>query len=89
MEVGDIDGEAIVRGDLGHIYKLLEVLYEYSKIYVESRRRDNDVRSASWKTGKDEEDIDEPHPNSARHYQREYPDYDIGHDRYDKEEEHH
>jgi nitroreductase len=51
LELDDfgISGEEIVNGNPEHIHRFLEILYEYSKIYMKSRKRTNAVKSVPEK----------------------------------------
>ena len=46
MDDFDISGEEIVNGNAEHIHRFLEILYEYSKIFMENKRPANVVKSA-------------------------------------------
>ena len=67
--MGELEGESIVQGDITHIYKLLEFLYEYSKIFLESRKPHQNVKSAR---GKGEDLLQDPKINSARNPERQF-----------------
>jgi len=45
VDLSEIRGEEIVNYNLAHIHKFLDLLYEYSKIYMESKKPKYGVRS--------------------------------------------
>jgi hypothetical protein len=61
----DIAGEEIVTFNAEHIQRFLEILYEYSKIYMESKKPTNVVKSET-EEGKRSKENEKPVFSSAR-----------------------
>jgi uncharacterized protein (UPF0147 family) len=67
----DISGEQIVNGNAEHIHRFLEILYEYSKIYMDSRKPTNIIKTAPVKNRiLKEKDSNPVYRNSARESRR-------------------